>query len=73
MNRKKRKREKKGRICLIRQKARLYELLTCTCQGPVAGERNESYFTMCIWEIRTDNPGLAVKILNGTPREREKG
>ena len=22
----------------------------------------------CIWEIRTDNPSLAVKILNATPR-----
>ena len=22
----------------------------------------------CIWEIRTDNPSLALKILNGTPR-----
>ena len=25
-------------------------------------------FWKCIWEIRTDNPSLAVKILNGTPR-----
>ena len=25
-------------------------------------------FWKCIWEIRTDNPSLAVKILNDTPR-----
>ena len=25
-------------------------------------------FFKCIWEIRTDNPILVVKILNGTPR-----
>ena len=31
-------------------------------------EINESEFWKCIWEIRTDNPSLAVKILNGTPR-----
>ena len=24
------------------------------------------YFLKCIWKIRTDNPSLAVKILNGT-------
>ena len=34
-------------------------------------------FLKCIWENRTDNPSLAVKILNGTPRptlprERER-
>ena len=39
---------------------------------------NESdFFKKCIWEIRTDNPSLAVKFLNGTPRpilpsQREK-
>ena len=26
------------------------------------------FFRKCIWEIRTDNPSLAVEILNGTPR-----
>ena len=25
-------------------------------------------FFKCAWEIQTDNPSLAVKILNGTPR-----
>ena len=30
-------------------------------------ERNFIFFK-CIWEIRTDNPSLAVKILNNTPR-----
>ena len=25
-------------------------------------------FWKCIWEIRTNNPSLAVKILNATPR-----
>ena len=31
-------------------------------------ENNESDFLKkCILEIRTDNPSLAVKILNGTP------
>ena len=28
----------------------------------------EVFFLKCIWEIRTDNPSLAVKILNVTPR-----
>ena len=26
------------------------------------------FFKKCIWEIRNDNPSLAVKILNVTPR-----
>ena len=26
------------------------------------------FFGKCNWEIRTDNPSLAVKILNDTPR-----
>ena len=31
-------------------------------------ERDFYFFLKCIWEIRTDNPSLAVKILNDTPR-----
>ena len=31
-------------------------------------ERDFFIFWKCFWEIRTDNPSLAVKILNGTPR-----
>ena len=31
-------------------------------------ERDFYFCWKCIWEIRTDNPSLAVKILNDTPR-----
>ena len=43
-------------------------LVACLNQIRENSGRLNVIFWKCIWEIRTDNPSLAVKILNGTPQ-----
>ena len=52
-----------------------FQRYSTTREGERVREREREierdFFLKCIWEIRTDNPSLAVKILNDRERERE--